>query len=237
MCIHHSQRNTHSSISRLLHARILLLRPIFARFCLSHLPNEDAEPVNDTLEARVTEQCAMTCVCTAQKIVAALDSNQTSDNSIGVQPAWWYRIYYLYSAAAVLITAQLRPQAFPVAGLTESWECAVSLLRAHEKFGSSARRCVAALRILSSKMLEAASGERASPFRHESQLQQAGPTSRDTPPITGLPLDLHYLQQSSCVDDPTTDVGVFDLTDFDFDVNDLSWLNDMQATWGLINEQ
>lgn len=35
---------------------------------------------------------------------------------------------------------------------------------------------------------------------------------------------------------PLADLGELDLAEFNFDVNDLSWLNDMHATWEFLNE-
>src|SRR5688572_11224116 len=106
--------------SRYMHARMLLLRPVLSRFCLAHSPSETAYPSN-SLQARLLEQGAQLCVSTAQETIADVVQHQRHDGRIGLLPAWWYRVYYVYTAATVLIAARLRPEAFPVAGLARSW--------------------------------------------------------------------------------------------------------------------
>ncbi|KAL6366158.1 hypothetical protein LRP88_00255 [Fusarium phalaenopsidis] len=118
---------------RFLHARILLLRPLLSRFCLTQSPAENSL-ADDTLQIRVIQQGAMFCVATAQNIITTLLTHQTLDSTVGLLPAWWYRVYYVYSAATVLIAAKLRPDAFPAVEIGRSWGQAISVLKAHEKF-------------------------------------------------------------------------------------------------------
>ncbi|KAM0280229.1 hypothetical protein ACHAQH_004187 [Verticillium albo-atrum] len=222
---------------RFLHARILLLRPVLSRFCLAPPTPAITFGLSDSLQARVVEQGALFCVSTAQNIIAVLLEHQTSDSTIGLLPVWWYRVYYVYSAATVLIAAKLRPEIFPAAEIGRSWSQAMAVLKSHERFGQSARRCVAALHILSSKMLEVAPGapnsglasRRRSVGEGEDGVHLAFDASNQ--PIPDI--------QQQLVDEfapPLADLGELDLAEFDFDVNDLSWLNDMHATWELLNE-
>ncbi|RSL90031.1 hypothetical protein CEP51_000891 [Fusarium floridanum] len=118
---------------RFLHARILLLRPLLSRFCLTQSPAENSL-ADDTLQIRVIQQGAMFCVATAQNIITTLLTHQTLDSTVGLLPAWWYRVYYVYSAATVLIAAKLRPDIFPAVEIGRSWGQAISVLKAHEKF-------------------------------------------------------------------------------------------------------
>ncbi|RSL63252.1 hypothetical protein CEP54_005324 [Fusarium duplospermum] len=224
---------------RFLHARILLLRPLLSRFCLTQSPAENSL-ADDTLQIRVIQQGAMFCVATAQNIITTLLTHQTLDSTVGLLPAWWYRVYYVYSAATVLIAAKLRPDVFPAVEIGRSWGQAISVLKAHEKFGQSARRCVAALHILSSKILQAVPGglpgheggsKRTSCRTSEGSQTGGGP---DVPPDIELP-DL-VQQLADEFETPMPDLSYQDLADFNFDVNDMSWLNDMQGVWELLNE-
>ncbi|KAK7430723.1 hypothetical protein QQZ08_002767 [Neonectria magnoliae] len=196
--------------------------------------------VDDTLQARFVEQGALFCVSTAQSIITTLLTHQTLDSTVGLLPAWWYRVYYVYSAATVLIAATLRPEVFLAADIGRSWGQAISVLKAHEKFGPSARRCVAALHILSSKILQAvpngaiasSMGRRKAQIGLNEQVQQDAIYDATSDPE--LPDLLQRLADEFAP--PIADLNQHDLAEFTFDVNDLSWLTDMQVAWELLNE-
>ncbi|KAK7420350.1 hypothetical protein QQX98_002773 [Neonectria punicea] len=234
-----SRRQTVILRMRFLHARILLLRPLLSRFCLAQSPTDNTR-VDDTLQARFVEQGALFCVSTAQSIITTLLTHQTLDSTVGLLPAWWYRVYYVYSAATVLIAATLRPEVFLAADIGRSWGQAISVLKAHEKFGQSARRCVAALHILSSKILQAVPngaiasgmGRRKAQIGLSEQVQQDAIYDATTDPE--LPDLLQRLADEFAP--PIADLNQHDLAEFTFDVNDLSWLTDMQVAWELLNE-
>ncbi|KAK4235173.1 fungal-specific transcription factor domain-containing protein [Achaetomium macrosporum] len=138
---------------RFLQARLLLLRPTMARFCLDQPPSKESKSTG-SLASRVVQQVASLCVATAQEVVTVLARFEAHDGTVGLLPAWWYRLYFVYSAATILIVARLRPELAGDNGLHRSWEEAVSVLRAHERFGQSARRCVAVLNILSGRIMQ-----------------------------------------------------------------------------------
>lgn len=218
-----------------------MLRPILGSFCLAH--SNEPSPFPDPLETRVFRECALLCVSTAQEVISTLLKHQVSDGTVGLLPAWWYRVYYVYTAATVLIAAKLRPEVFPGAELSRSWSQAMSVLKTHEKFGPSARRCVAALHFLSAKMVqEGASSEppsRGTIHHEESGDQQQRQDSTDVQQSQQQqPLQQQQEQQPQIPDELSFsfgDLNQFGLQDVEFDVNNLSWLNDMHATWELLN--
>src|SRR5271170_6280551 len=66
-------------------------------------------------------------------------------------PAWWYNVFYVYTAATVLLAPRLRP--FITAEISPqsidlSWAHALEVLHQYEPCSSSAKRCVAVLEIL-----------------------------------------------------------------------------------------
>lgn len=140
---------------RFLHARILLLRPILSLVCL---PQSTEESDTERLANRLHKQCAMECVATARATIQIFYDHQVSDGTVGLLPAWWYRLYYLFSASTVLIAAKLRPDVFPSDELHQSWEQSVHVFEALQKVSQSAQKCVAALRILSTKILSTVFG-------------------------------------------------------------------------------
>lgn len=146
----HPSRGLQLKFPSFLQARLLLLRPILFRFCLEAPPQPAP---GDGLRQRVLRECTLLCVSTAQGLVSILSAYQTHDGTIGLLPAWWYRVYYVFSAATILVVAKLRPELFDAQAVTRSWDEALAVLSGHEKFGRSARRCVAVLEILSDKVL------------------------------------------------------------------------------------
>ncbi|EWG49267.1 hypothetical protein FVEG_08843 [Fusarium verticillioides 7600] len=221
---------------RFLHARILLLRPVLSRFCLTQSP-QDKKSMDDNLQARVIQQGAMFCVTTAQNMINTLVKHQTLDGTVGLLPAWWYRVYYIYSAATVLIAAKLRPDVFSAVEIGRSWGQAISVLKAHEQFGQSPRRCVAALHILSSKILQAT--PRGSPGREAANNNRPGEGNNLSLPQQEMPnMEVPDLVQqlSEEFQTPIPDFNPQELAAFNLDVNDMSWLNDVQGVWELLNE-
>ena len=146
---------------------MLLLRPVAVRFCL------DANVVGNTatvgaasgLRTRIKRDVFTVCVETAMAMIDVLeqyrpqqDSNKgnasrrsSQGDDIGLLPAWWYRVYYLYSAASILVVAKLRRDIFQAADIQRAWDKAIMLLEGHKRFGLSVHRCLAALDILGGK--------------------------------------------------------------------------------------
>lgn len=220
---------------RFLHARILLLRPLLTRFCLSQ--STDIPDQYDGLQTRIVEQSASLCVDTAKSLVAVLLEYQTEDGTVGLLPAWWYRVYYVYTAAAVLIAANLRPQIFPASVLGTAWSQSMSVLKAHEKFGHSARRCVAALHMLSSKILQDNGIGPATRALSRAGTGGAGVGNEQVQPSAAAPEPNLLLQPVDEFPFAFEDFDQLQLADFDLDTNNLSWLNDMHAAWGMLNER
>ncbi|KAK4118552.1 hypothetical protein N657DRAFT_583484 [Parathielavia appendiculata] len=211
---------------RFLQARLLLLRPTMARFCLDQAPSKESKSTSASLASRLVQQAASLCVATAQEVVSVLVRFEAHDGTVGLLPAWWYRLYFVYSAATILIVARLRPELAGEDGLQRSWDEAVSVLRAHERFGESARRCVAVLNILSGRIMQShlqanarPSGE--GPASEERESQPANPAFSFDPADS--------LQQFG---DMAALFPNLDLPDLTFGANDFSDLN-MHA-WELL---
>ncbi|KAK1984184.1 hypothetical protein LZ30DRAFT_748053 [Colletotrichum cereale] len=151
---------------RLLHARMLLLRPMLACFCLSQSP--EPSQVHDDLSSRVVQQGAMVSV------FSSLD-------------------------------------------ISRSWNQAMGLLHDHESLGPSARRCAAALQILSTKM-----------FQEQQPQSSTLPNSEANPAVPNIAND-----QQETFDMPfpyLTQDTAFDMDAISFDASDFSWLNSMPGS-------
>ncbi|CAG1969781.1 unnamed protein product [Fusarium graminearum] len=225
-----------SNTDKIAQRQAVILR---MRFCLSPFPSERPQ-AEDNLQARVIQQSAMFCVTTAQNMINTLVAHRSMDSTVGLLPAWWYRVYYVYSAATVLIAAKLRPDVFSAVEIGQSWGQAISLLKTHEQFGQSAKRCVTALHILSSKILQANS--RGSLGREVASNNNGilYPDTRDDQMPPHMIPDMESLdrmqQLAQGFESPVPDFNPRDFADFDFNVNDMSWLNDIQGVWELLNE-
>jgi hypothetical protein len=124
------------------------------RFCLSQ-PLDPSGPSRDQdLTGQLVQNCAHLCVTNAQKMIALIFELYKADGSIGLLPAWWYRVYYIHLAATVVITAKLKSDHFIESDVLQAWEQALSVLRAHEYLGLIAQQSVNTLQALSTKVGE-----------------------------------------------------------------------------------
>lgn len=229
---------------RFLQARILLLRPVTSRFCLDSAKAD--LNASKSLRTRIRRDVANICVDTAKEMISVLGryqarnvgptepipgnidpetssqnvygSTSTRKEDIGLLPAWWYRVYYLYSAASILVVAKLRPDVFVTSDVQQAWDEVMSLLERHKRFGLAAHRCLAALDILG--------GQRARQNQH---------SPRSQPPIN----ESYFvsMRPDSVQQHPQgvqSTYGEFDMSGLFFDAQDLSELN-MHA-WEILNQ-
>jgi hypothetical protein len=185
---------------------------MLALFCLAHCPSEPSQSVEDSLSAKVMQQCAIVCVQAAQSLISLITEYQSHDGTVGLLPAWWYRVFYTYTAATVLIAARLRPAMFSTLDIPRSWNQAMALLQAHANLGQSPQRCAAALQILASKIMQ------------ETQNNMVQNSERD---------GHHQLAPEEMFDMPFNDLSQgmgINLESISFDINDFSWLNSMPGS-------
>lgn len=210
----------------MLHTRILLLRPTLALMCLSKSQASSSESASRSLQNRIYQQCAQGCVETAQSTIGLIVHYATSDGTVGLLPAWWYRLYYLFAASTVLIAAKLRPDLFPSPDIDRSWKQAIDTLQKLENISLSAQKCIAALHMLSAKVLQTSEAESASiatdmwkRYLPEGSDDSIHPAQYGNP-NTGFDFDF------------ASDFPI----DFVVDMDDLSWLNNV-ATLNGLNEE
>lgn len=155
------QRQSNILWLRHRHIRLLLFRPVLARFCN---PYEATQPTGEAEEKRlpwkIALQCSVSCVETALETINFLDRT-ISGRELGqldlLLPGWWYSILYVYSAAAVLIAARLHIAV--VAEVTEKaivdgWHSVMETLRRFSSLSKYAARCAATLNVLFEQVLQ-----------------------------------------------------------------------------------
>lgn len=92
--------------------RILLFRPILAQFCHASRGAEPPDTLENKLASNITLECAVTCVRTALEVINFFEDMFATYGLTEldeVLSSWWYNIFYLYSAATVLVAGRLHP--------------------------------------------------------------------------------------------------------------------------------
>jgi hypothetical protein len=122
----------------------------------------------------------------------------------------------IYTAATVLLAARLRPviaEGVPEYSIADSWAHAIEILKAFQRLGQSAQRCVAALEILSKKVSVDAHPALDVNQDLSSEFQRAPIDLTSATTLPDLPFDEYQ-------------VGV-DFSGITFDLNDMSWLTSL----------
>lgn len=121
----------------------------------------------------------------------------------------------IYTAATVLLAARLRPviaEGVTEYSIADSWNHAIEILKAFQRLGQSAQRCVAALEILSKKVsIESNPADVNQDFNSDFQRATTDMTSATTLP--DVPFDDYQ-------------VGL-DFGEITFDLTDMSWLTSL----------
>lgn len=145
-------RQTNVLWIRYCHIRTLLFRPVLSRFCTA--TGAIAGAHEGTLAHKLALQCSVMCVRSALDtlslfgpILEQLEWDELDD----ILPSWWYSIFYLYTAATVLVAARLNPTVEAEVGeevIANASRAATAALRRYEIFGRHAKRCAAAIGLL-----------------------------------------------------------------------------------------
>lgn len=177
------------------HVKILLFRPILARYCSSGaLRNVSSMSTFDTLASKIALQFSVACIRAAFKTINCFDM-ALSGKDIGevddLLPAWWYSIFYVYTAATVLVAARLSPSVLADVtepAVSEAWDTAIKILNRYQAHTNLARRCVTALSLLLNQVMQ-----------------------QEQRPEPGLTPDaIELLPRSTAVPDPEESTSAFD---------------------------
>ena len=228
------KRQAHITRFRYLHCRILIFRPVLSRFCLAQNQlSSSITKFDDSLPQRMALSCSTLCLRAAHEMIEIIHNNVDSETLMGNVPLWWNAVLYVYTSATVLQAARLHPVVETSVGdySTEtSWRHAIGVLKYLERFGSTSQRSVVALEILADKITEATAPH----GKTETGPGSAGglptpalstwtnPSTSQTLAPMPAPADTGELEaggvQFPGLGEP------FDLSEFDFDLNDMSWL-------------
>ena len=204
---------------------------------------EEVTALSGSLPYRIALQCSVVCVKTAQEAIEHIHSRLPTDpNDIGPLAAWWFNVLFIYTAATVLVAARLRSAIvsdISEDAIAQSWQHAIEILNRYEAFGASAQRVVATLQILYDKVPERYLQYKTQPPANEvgRERSQNGQPEPDSTSGVGSqswdfpsPWPQNNRSEATRMAGPQTTgtetrLGYFDNFDFNFDVNDVSWLN------------
>uniref|UniRef100_A0A060T359 ARAD1A07062p n=1 Tax=Blastobotrys adeninivorans TaxID=409370 RepID=A0A060T359_BLAAD len=146
---------------RIWHLEIMLFRPILMPHSQTSTPGKStlASNMDDDLEDSMEKAVRRLCIMSAIRLIDLIYKNQNTTNL----PNMWYNIFYVYTAAIVLLAAKLQPDVSGAVdeGLMEiSWKNTVFLLRSFEKHSLSATRCLKVLKLIHEKISEASTAEK-----------------------------------------------------------------------------
>lgn len=133
--------------------RILLYRPSLARFIAIHNATPlDQNKQQATLYEALLLHSSSLCVEVAISAIEAIHTHlPKSVAAIGLLPAWWYNVLYVYTAAVVLLAAARCPSMQSKISqelILERSETAIFILRRYKIYSSTVQRSVAALEAL-----------------------------------------------------------------------------------------
>lgn len=90
------------------------------------------------------ERCASECVTAAQNTISIIIQYSMHDIRT-ILPAWWYRVFYTYTAAMILAVSTLRQDLFPRSTTEVAWKDALMILKDNEHLSEAVEACKAAL--------------------------------------------------------------------------------------------
>jgi hypothetical protein len=213
-------RQSHVLHVRVLHARILLLRPAFLQFCRSHASNNDRR----STEAKAGHiDYAIACVRTALELIASVKKYSATEAT----GAWWYNVFYTRTAAMVVLLSGVCSPICDVLGdepWQEAWTSCVQILTKNLPQYKPVKACLATLTALRQNVNHQRSGAKTV----ESYRLPYSEQDADTQNVLGQ--GLHSNAAATSLPIPTPDDNQF-LLDSTFD---LFWFveSDLFADFG-----
>lgn len=90
------------------------------------------------------ERCASECITAAQDTISIVTQYSMHDIRT-ILPAWWFRVFYTYTAAMVLAVSTLRLDLFPRPTTEVAWRDAMIIFQENEHLSEAVKVCKAAV--------------------------------------------------------------------------------------------
>ncbi|CUM49437.1 uncharacterized protein AC631_05893 [Debaryomyces fabryi] len=152
-CSLHESPYQHQSIVlqiRCLHLKIMLYRPVL----LPRNKDQVYSGINN-MELYVSTRRAISklCVDSAMELIDVIKRFKSTE--LTLLPSSWYNVFYIYTAALILLAAKLQPDLEDNLDKTAfelSWTNALKLLASYESQSKSATRCLKVLEVMDCKI-------------------------------------------------------------------------------------
>lgn len=151
-------RQSHVLHVRFLHARILLFRPAFLQYCRATRPASTSHahalemsqvPALGTSHAH---DMAKSCVYTSLDLITAIEAYSPTEAT----GAWWYNVFYLRTAAMVILLSGVCPLICEELGnrkWTSAWQSCTTILTQNLPQFRPLKTCLATLKALRQNVL------------------------------------------------------------------------------------
>ncbi|EXJ56366.1 uncharacterized protein A1O5_12633 [Cladophialophora psammophila CBS 110553] len=164
----HSRRSTEETHSRqanilrlrCLQIQILLFRPILSLLLAQEIRSKAiCLSIPDLwLPLSMGLICVRKCIISALEVINIIYEKQIFPGSRDIEPlpAWWYQIFFIYTAATALIPARVYSYVrgdIPLSSLAEAWRRSLEVLRRLSPLSPTATRCLAALELLDEEVV------------------------------------------------------------------------------------
>ncbi|KAH8810824.1 fungal-specific transcription factor domain-containing protein [Xylogone sp. PMI_703] len=144
---------------RCLQVQILLFRPILSLLLVHEIRSKalSLPAPEEWLPLAMGLIGARKCIRSALEMIDIIFENQNFDCAPIVEPlpAWWYEVFFIYTAATALIPARVYSYIrgdIPQKRLSEGWLRSLEVLRHLSQLSSSATRCLAALELINGEV-------------------------------------------------------------------------------------
>ncbi|GKZ51933.1 hypothetical protein AbraIFM66951_008318 [Aspergillus brasiliensis] len=182
--------------------------------CLHGMVTMGPKAFDVSLTEVMLRECTTLCSQLAYELIELFNDNLDFETLTGPLPAWWYSVLYIFTAATVIV-AKCIPHidSNDEATLNErarsrqAWQTALRILRIYSKVSNAAERCVNALESIAAKIF--CDG-------HPPMPDNLGEELREDEQPSDLHLSGWYPEETF-------------LTDFPFDLYDMTWLNTMSG--------
>lgn len=136
---------------RYLHLKIMLYRPVLFPKNRDQVSNSG---INRT-ELYMSSQRSISALCvdTAMELISIISRYRSAD--ITLLPAIWYNVFYIYTAASVLLAAKLQPSLqddLDKIKFESSWTMMSELLSSYKSQSKSAARCLKVLEMMNDRI-------------------------------------------------------------------------------------
>ncbi|PYH87115.1 hypothetical protein BO82DRAFT_349623 [Aspergillus uvarum CBS 121591] len=147
---------------RLLHVRIVSLRPALIRHCKPGASTYTAKPqtpASSFLSQVLHSESPRLCFQFAHELIDLFAAKLDPESMTGPLPSWWYSVLYVYTSATVILVERFLETKNGVpqqrSNALRGWSAAVRILQSYSLVADSAAKCLMTLEALSETLSSA----------------------------------------------------------------------------------